>query len=397
MKQYFTLQGKRFLRIFPAAILTLLVLLGCLLAVLGFVVGQQQKEDSNAIRIGVVGSTDDPLLQMGLSALSYFDGTTFSMTLTPMEEDAATQALSRGKISAYVVIPPDFMDEIYYGSILPLKFITNVGASNLVTIFQTEITDTISQVLLDAQKGVYGLYDAADANGLTLKNQMEEMPIQYTSYVLARENTYRVEDLGVGNGLGFSRYLLCGFCVVFLFLSCLPYAPTLIRKDTALARMLAARGRPAILQTLCTFGAYLCCMLLTVLVVFLLTLAGMPQKAMILLPMVPHMIPVVLLITAFSYMLFSLSTDLIGGILLQFFTTLALCFVSGCLYPVHFFPSRVQILAQYLPTGVARSQIAGAFTGEIRIGATLLLVAYSVAFFLIGSFATCRRVKEVEG
>jgi len=396
MKKYFSLQCKRFARTFPVAILTLLVLLGSLLGILGLVLANRQKDADDKLPIGVVGSTEDPLLQMGLSALVYFDDTRFSMELLPMEEAEATRALSRGDLVAYVVIPPAFMEEIYHGNILPLKFVTNVGASNLVTIFQTEITDTISRILLDAQKGVYGMYDAATENGQFIKDQMEDMPLKYTLYVLDREHTYEVVDLGISDGLGFTEYLLCGFCVVFLFLSCLPYAPTLIRKDTALARMLSARGRPAFLQTLCTFGAYLCCMTATVLIVFTLGLLTMPQKALTLLPLLPRMIPVVLLVSAFSYMLYCLATDLIGGILLQFFATLGLCFVSGCLYPAYFFPAKVQQLASYLPTGVARSQIAGAFTGEGSIWAVLLLIAYSAAFFLIGSLMTCRRVKEVE-
>lgn len=394
MKKYFLLQGKRFFKTFPAAVLTLVILLGCLAAILGSVLSGRSTEDS--LPIGVVGSTDDPLLQMGLSALVYFDDTKLSMELHPMEEAEASQALSRGDISAYVVIPPEFMEEIYHGNIVPLKFVTNAGASNLVTIFQTEITDTISRILLDAQKGVYGMQAAATDNGQVMADQMQDMPLKYTLYVLDREKTYEVADLGISDGLGFTEYLLCGFCVVFLFLSCLPYAPILIRKDTALARMLAARGRPVFLQTLCTFGAYLCCMLATVLIVFLLGLLVLFQKSTTLFPLLPRMFPVVLLVATFSYMLYCLSTDLIGGILLQFFATLGMCFISGCLYPAYFFPSRMQQLAGFLPTGVARSQIAGTFTGESSVWTWLLLLGYSAVFFLIGSFVTCRRVKEVD-
>lgn len=394
MKQFFFLQCKQFSKTFPVSILTLLALLGCMLGMLGIVMANQQKDDDK-LQIGVVGSTNDPLLQMGLSALAYFDDTRFSMELRPMEEPEAARELSRGNLVAYVVIPPEFMEEIYHGNIIPLKFVTNVGASNLVTIFQTEITDTISRILLDAQKGVYGMYDAATQNGHMIQGQMEDMPLKYTLYILDRERTYEIVDLGIRDGLRFSEYLLCGFCVVFLFLSCLPYAPILIRKDTALVRMLSARGRPVFLQTLCTFSAYLCCMAATVLIIFLLGLLAMPQKAFALLPLLPRMIPVVLLVSAFSYMLYCLATDLIGGILLQFFATLGLCFISGCLYPAYFFPAKVQVLAGYLPTGVARSQIAGAITGNGSPWATLLLIGYSTAFFLVGSFVTCRRVKEV--
>ena len=101
MKKYFSLQCKRFARTFPVAILTLLVLLGSLLGILGLVLANRQKDADDKLPIGVVGSTEDPLLQMGLSALVYFDDTRFSMELLPMvviKKDGSRQSFDKSKL-----------------------------------------------------------------------------------------------------------------------------------------------------------------------------------------------------------------------------------------------------------------------------------------------------------
>lgn len=396
MKQYFYLQSKRLWRILPFAVLTLAILLGCLL--LGYTIISQdeaQKAENNKVAIGIVGSTDDPLLQMGLSALSQFESSDLSSEMVPMTEKEAKKALSRGQIAAYAVIPPDFMDEIRYGNVRPIKYVTNVGSSTLATIFQQEVTQVISQILLDAQKGVYGMYDAATENGEEMSGQMSEMPLEYTTYVVDRDKTLRITNLGISDHLGLMEYLFCGFCVVFLFLSCLPYAPMLITRDHALARMLTARGRSPFFQTVATFLAYYLCLLVTALTVFLIGCALLPQKALQLCSMMPALLVVVFMVCGFSYLLYCLSGDLIGGILVQFFTTLGMCFISGCLYPVYFFPSKVQVFATYLPAGAARSMLSGAFTKQVDWLSFGLLIGYGLSFFLMGSLITCRKVKEV--
>ena len=98
-------------------------------------------------------------------------------------------------------------------------------------------------------------------------------------------------------------------------------------------------------------------------------------------------LPVAVLAAAVSYLVYSLVSDLISGVLLQFFVSLALCFVSGCLYPVYFFPSGVQRVAAWLPTGAARNYLAGAPWG---LAVTL---GYVLVLFLLGSFLRCRKIR----
>ena len=398
MKQYFLIQCKRFFRILPA------VLVICAILLTGFACGvqlllrnQANQEQNQKLHIAVVGSTEDPILSMGVTALTFYDSSRFSMDVIELTEEQAQKALFRGEISAYVVIPENFVEEAYYGNFLPLKFVSTVGANGLLNVFKTEITSAISKILLDAQKGVYGIWYATQDYNIPLDNQMEIMPLEYTEYVFLRSNLYAVTDLGISDGLNLVTSIGCGFGVLFLMMCTLPFAPLLIQRDDALAQMLSSRGRPLWKQKLCDFAVYAVSLLLVLLL--LLTIA----TAMFFDVMLPYLnfgnllrlILATVLIAATSYFLYCLASDLVGGILLQFFLSLALCFVSGCLFPAYFFPGWVQKTAQWLPAGIARAQIAGCLDGTYTIVSWLLALGYSAAFFCIGYFVTHRRMKEV--
>ena len=95
-------------------------------------------------------------------------------------------------------------------------------------------------------------------------------------------------------------------------------------------------------------------------------------------------------------MLYCLASDLVGGVLLQFFTSLFLCMLSGCLYPAYFFPAALQKIAAWLPAGLARIRLAGFFTGEENLGTLLCMMGCSVVFFFIGAAVRVYRIQGVE-
>jgi len=149
------------------------------------------------------------------------------------------------------------------------------------------------------------------------------------------------------------------------------------------ARMLAAKGRPAwvqAVQELLVYG------------LGVLALAAIIGGMLGGWRMLGKLLGVAVPVTCLSFMLYALAGDLIGGVLLQFFVTAALCFVSGCMYPVYFFPVAVQKVAAWLPYGAARRFLATYFTGG-QDGLGLLLV-YSAVFCAVGVLARTRAVKE---
>ncbi len=388
MKRYCLLQCKRIARYLPGALLAMLVLLGGLMTVFSATV-QQNAAGSKKFQVAMVGTADDMMLQMGLTALQTFDSTQFAMEIVEMSQEEAQAALEKGRISAYMVFPEAFMDEALSGRILPVKFVSTVGASGVVSVFKEEVTQVISQLLLDSQRGVFGMQEAMGELDVAYKGRLDALAITFVDYILARDNTYALEELGISNELNLSDYLLCGLFLLFLMLACLPFAPLMIRRDMALDRMLAARGFSAGAQTLCDLGVYILGIFLLVAAVKIPAGFLMPQLRLRFLPMVP----VIFTVCSMSFLMYTLCADLISGVLVQFFTTLALCFVSGCMYPIFFFPLSVQRLAQWLPTGAARNQLSACLTGT-PYDRVWLLWAYGLVFALLALAVRLRRVKE---
>lgn len=393
MGRYLLLQCKRFARYLPGALLAMAVLL-CGLGVVFSMLTQSsaQSEDNQKFQVAMVGTAEDTFVQMGLAALQTFDSTKLSMEIVEMEEKEARAALEKGSIGAYIVVPENFVDEAMNGHILPLQFVSTLGSAGTVSLFKEEITDVISILVLESQRGVYGMQGAMKAEGIGGRgDKMNDLALRYVEYVLLRDRTYRVDELGISNALGLSQYLLCGLSVLFLFLACLPFAPLMIRSDLSLERVLAARGRSALSQTLTDLGVYALGLCLGAWAVT--ACAGLLVKELTL-PAFSYLLPVALLAACFSFMLYALSGDLIGGVLLQFFLLLALCFISGCMYPVYFFPTAVQRLAQWLPTGAARNLLASGLTGIADGKSLALVLGYSGLFALVGVTVRLRAVRE---
>lgn len=368
----------------PGALCAVLVLaVGLSLAL-----GAMTQTDDQRVRIATVGTMGDEFLQMGLTALRSFDSTQFTLELVEAQtEEEARQALTRGELAAYMVVPENFLNDAFNGIIHPIKLVTTAGSAGLVSIFKDEVSAVISDLLLHSQKGVYGMQQAMADNDIGGRGeQMTLLALKYAEYIIARDRIYRVQELGAGNDLPLGDYLVCGLTVLMLSLCCLPFAPMVIRRDHAVARMLASKGKPAWLQALpelCAYGLGVFAVTVPVGVLLgQLTPVGFAQ-----------LLPVAVLVAAMSFMLYALSSDLIGGVLLQFFLTAAMCFVSGCVYPVYFFPVAVQRLAAWLPAGVARAHLASAYTGEGKLG---LLMAYSALFCAVGILARVRAAKEAK-
>lgn len=397
MSKYFQLQCKRLLRFLPGALLVALVLIGSLLLAFRLFTQQSAGEEENQkFPFAFCGETEHAFLQMGLSALSSFDSSRFAIDLLEMEETEAARALARGEISAYVVIPDGFMDAALSGSIMPLKFYSTAGATGIVSLVKEELSGVVSTLLLSSQEGVYGMWDAMIDNDLHHKagGQMDRLAFVYVDYIFARDRIYSLEELGIADALGLENYILCGLGALLLMLICLPFAPRMIPGDPALGRLLCSKGKSAWGQAACDFAAYTAALFCLTLVITLAAKLCIPQIGSIA-SLLASILPVLLLTAAFSFMLFSLSRDMIGGVMLMFFVSVILCFVSGCLYPVYFFPVQVQQLAQWLPTGIARTQLAGCITGNAPVWTLPALLIYSGVFAAVGAWARVRHIREV--
>lgn len=396
MRKYLIIQLKRLLRIFPPILIVTAILFGCLAVVYDAIVSLEEEEGKQGkFQVGIVGTAGDTFLEMGLAAVESFDSTKYTVEFVEMTESEAETAMRRGSISAFIVIPENFLDEAMYGNIIPLKYVCAAGALGMVSMIKDEISQLIEIMLIESQKGIYGAGNALNANGLNGSKIVGEISLEYVELVFARSRMYRVTEMKKFDGLGMGGYMLSGLCVVLFLLVCLTFAPVMIRSDYALARVLAARRRPAIAQTLCDFAVYMVGLLGIAAVIWLLAAAKGGEKIQFVI--VLQCVPALFAIGAMSFLLYELATDLVSGVLLQFFVTLVLCFISGCLYPITFFPDSVQRLSELLPTGLARLQLSNCILGRFSMENTLALLGFGFAFLVIAVLVRRIKVSGVRG
>lgn len=375
MRKYVYLQLKRALRLLPFVLLITALLFTALAVAFTQVIGLRNEGDAvKRLQIGFTGDIDQKYLSMGIAALQTFDDSRFALELEVLEEEDARRALEKRELAAYFVFPEGFTEAALYGDFKTIRLVTRAGAGGLELMFKDELTKTVTDLLVASQKGVYGTEFALDANGyadISLE-YLNKMNYSYIEFIFNRSEIYQTEVLGIADSLSLPEYFFCSFAVFGLLLTGLPYATVFIKKDWGLSRILAAKGLSAGKQVICEYTAYGVSLLLT---------AGLLLLALGSDTLFWHTLPVVAMTAAFTLLLFEISGNLISGLLLQFFASLCLCYASGCFYPIYTFPKTLQLIAPFLPTGMARSCLAAGITGG---GAGVLgCLLYGVGFLAL--------------
>lgn len=399
MKIYYGLQVKRLARLLPCVVLiAVLLLAGAGTILSAFTAQDASREDNTVLRVGVAGDTDNPYFEFGMTALKTLDSSRFAVELVAMDEDAARRSLESGDISAYVVVPEGFTEAALRGEIQPIPCVVSAGTSGLVSLFKAEIADVVRDLLVESQKGVYGLSESLDEAGQPPEDHTDRLALRFVTLILRRDKLYEVTEHGGVDGLPLLPSLICGVAVVLLWLIGLPFASTLIQRDTALCRVLAAKGYTPLVQTAAEYAAYVTVLTPPVYALAALVFAvdiGMTvgEKVRLLLAA----FPLIMLTAAFLLFLFYLVRDVISGMLTAFFAVVALGYISGCLYPLYAFPVAVQTVGAWLPTGLSRRYLASLVQGE---GALLLLcgvLVYALLFFAAAVAVRDRRLSEGRG
>ncbi len=405
MKRYFYLQLKRTARFFPCVLTITVVLVVGLSLILGAMINNYNQKDENQIfNIGITGDMENRLLKLGIEAFKSIDGTRFSLDFVEMSEEQAKDALATGKISAYVVLPDNFIENALNGVVVPIEFVTTVGANDVITMFKTEITRVVTDMVIASQKGTYGIGDALYENGAAniANKHIEKISIEYFDLILKRDKMSQVEELGVSGGLTTTEYYLCSILIVFIMIMGLPFVCLYCKKDNSLPALLMSKGISTFGQLASEYLSHL--LSLTALTGTLFGVAAISLTLLkdnlpytispvTLVSLFLYFVPVIVLSAAFNIMISELSGDIIGGLLLHFFTTFTMCYISGCFYPIYSFPTAIQRVSAVLPVGVCRDFLSNFFTQNNVFVRLFFVLMYAVLFFAVGLLA--RRLKTV--
>ncbi len=405
---YISTQLKRVCKVFPTVMATTLVLLGCMALLMWVVLEKNSASDKKQmVQIGLVGDLEGSYLGIGIQTIQNLDSSRFAISFEEMTQEEAKEKLMQGKLSAYVVIPDGFVDSVVSGENKPITYVTSVGASGVGSTIMNEVVGTISKLIVESQNAIYGIQRFMLDNGMEdiYWETTDELCLRIMNFILGRTQVCELEVTGVSRNLSFVGYYVCGVTVLFFMLWGIVCSPLCVKQSYALPKLLKAGGQNAFSQVLGEYTGYLVLMLGT-----LVFIAGLLAVAMgvtgitlpewegresgALLVFVVQMIPVCMLISAMQFCVYEAVSGMVGSMLAQFLIAISLGYVSGCFYPISFFPESIQTLSGFLPAGAAMEYAGTCLTGGIQSKACIIMVMYFAGFMALSTVIRQCRIRN---
>lgn len=403
MKRYCYLQLKRAFKILPLVLASVLVMLLCIALVASTLLkNEENSEENKRFRIAITGDTDGTYVQLGMAALKTFDDTRFAMDLVELTEEEAKEQLKTNRISAYVVLPKDFIERAWYGDVDTVTYVTYTGSQDLFTLFKNEITALVTDIVVYTEKAPYALADAIRESGVDIsKNEhVEALSLEFVNLIFSRSKLCTAEELGISAGVSTVEYYLGGLSVFLLAVMGIAFVTVHVKSDRAFEQLLASKGHGSIVQVLCETVSHF--VVLATLVALLLLLGGIALWVtgkpfpVDLLPasLLVRMVAVLAMIASFNIMMFELSDSVVNVVLLHFVACIGQCYACGCFYPMYALPLPLQQLSHVLPCGVAREFLEGSFLSQARLGQLAMLLIFTGIFTAITVLLRDRKVLQ---
>ncbi len=401
---YFILLIKKFARALPSLVAISLALLFCVFFAFSFFL-ESENEKNSKIEIAIVGAPEDSYLSLGMAALKNFDSSRFAISISMMEEDEAQAALMRGALTAYIVVPEDFVMNAFYGDVGRLKYVTRHGSAMMGDFIKEEVLDVVSVILVESQRGVYASGNLARdlIEGRKYGEVADLAAMEYVNLILARNKIFETEIVKNVDGVGIIPSIFCGAVVFVLLLFGIGAAGVLSGKNDALSMSLRANGFGFLGQIICEYLALFAVLAIAggimlggVIVFFgdaLLGIVGFEIGTELFI----SALIVLSMLSAFLLLIFEMTDGIMAGALTHFFASLFLCYLSGCLYPITFFPTPLQRLSAFMPTGCARSVLIGSLTGDDIRSNLIVLGLYLVLFISLCAMVRWRRMAKGGG
>lgn len=407
-KRYFAVRLRSAVKSFYIVLAITLVIAIAASAVVFAVLKHVEENDDGKVKfiIGVVGDMSQPYLEFGVSTLQNTDSSRFSLEFRVMEEDEAESALSSGRIGGFLRIPDDFVEAAGRGDYVPMEYVTAGNSAGTKDAIAAEIAGMAEKMVVESQRGINGAEDylTGKVPSEKIDDLVGEMSFEYVDYILLRNENYTLTSVGSDNGMSVGSSYFCSFAVLFLLLWGITGAPLLVKKDLSLVKLMSSKGIGSQKQVLCEYGAYfavvwivfLCvCTVIGVMVSVFDVGKGYFDGAgtVDFILFAVKLIPLAAMIASVHILLYECVSGVVNGVLLQFIVAIAASYISGCFYPVYFFPEFIQKIAGVLPVGVALSLAKGVFGDSVSASDVILILAYSVMFVFFTSLVRRMRIR----
>lgn len=354
------------------------------------------------ITISFVSEDSSALSTLAVDFISGMESTKDLFLFRQMTEKEAYAALESGQAAAVVLLPPGLAESILAGSNPPVQIILP-PSSGLSSLLLQELTSAGAKTLSSAQAGIYTITDLYVEHDLKayLQESYHALNALNLQYALARDRIFRPVTTSPTGGLSTAAYYgLSSLLTVFMLFgtTCSSFLGSRPTAFQAKLRTCSISGSSYLLARLLSIFVFFTCiasfilMLLTALWgifqvtggAFLSDVAITTNMAALLRPeSILTFLNILLFVSAFNLLIYQIGQSPGGCILLLFFGSMLLLFLSGAFIPIAFFPQNIRRFTCLLPTTAALRLLGGILLGSVSAFQNALLLCHSLLCILL--------------
>ena len=317
-------------------------------------------------------------------------------------KDEAITKLENGEILAAVHIPKDTANNIINGTNTPMNIIFPED-SGFEAIIIKELSECVTTMLSSAQAGIYSIYDFYDDMNANdeIDGALLRMNLKYIQIAATGNNMFEKTVVTATGSIPIMTYYICGALVLFSLLFGINCYNCRLNLSVYNSKRLSLSNTPVIYQGLSSFIAIALSQLTTIAIVsipavFIIQMFNLHLDGAAIVGLI-FTIPVFILISsAFVYFISSITDHIIGQIMITFFATISMCFISGCFIPTIMLPDILQTISKFLPTHYMIIFSSSFLSGSFDIPSLMVCICFIILIFTAGLIATLsKRRKEL--
>lgn len=355
------------------------------------------KSEQMRYKLGLVGSTDNEMIDLGVHLLETEDDMQFVLELVQYEDEAeAKAALRSADISAYIVITDEFADAVdAMTNDAKLTYYATSGQKGISNVMMDEIALVATNIIVPSEKGICTLRDIMLQEGYDKTDTymaVYEIFMAYVNTMMLRGEISTVTELGISNGLTTPQYYFVSLLLFFLLLVTMCFVSYFIGINQAQHKFFSSKGITPLQQVL---GEYIPFLTVNIIVALLVTglakLTGLGDFIGVDIGggFVLRMAVIEALFTGLAFLLYEILEGIINKVLVTFLLYIAGSYASGYFYPRSILPEIMQQVGQWLPTGLAFDYLGGVVTGDSGAFVMVIMIIYVVIF--VGGSVLIRR------
>lgn len=359
-----------------------------------------EMSSENKFPVGIIMEDESKLAKTVSDALLNMRAVNENLDIKFTEKETAIEMLKDGEIIAAIHIPEDTAHNIVTGTNTPMTIIFPEN-SGFEAVIIKELADSVTTMLGSAQAGIYSIYDFYNENETAdhIDDALLRMNLKYINIAATGNGMFDKTVVTATGSVPLMTYYICGALVLFILLFGINCFNCRLSLSSYSSKRLSLSGTSLIGQGLSSYISTALGQLTAIAIVatpavfimkmFKLKLEGPAVMGLIL------TIPIFILISsAFVYLISSITEYVTGQIMITFFVTIIMCFISGCFIPTAMLPDILKIISKFMPAYYMINFSSSFLSGSFDVNSLIISLGFAIILFLLGLLVSYQKRRK---